>query len=95
MSALPDMKGAELAKAVAMRAEGLGKAYGAITVLSDVTLDIVAGEVHAIIGENGAGKSTLMKLLSGHVLPTAALREGAARCVVRAGVLPERDHLGI
>ncbi len=71
MSALPDMKGAELAKAVAMRAEGLGKAYGAITVLSDVTLDIVAGEVHAIIGENGAGKSTLMKLLSGHVLPTA------------------------
>ncbi|MEO3388145.1 sugar ABC transporter ATP-binding protein [Mesorhizobium sp. CAU 1741] len=53
-----------------MRAEGLGKAYGAITVLSDVSLDIRAGEVHAIIGENGAGKSTLMKLLSGHVKPT-------------------------
>lgn len=50
---------------VALRAEGLGKAYGPITVLSDVTIDIRAGEVHAVIGENGAGKSTLMKLLSG------------------------------
>lgn len=55
---------------VTLRAEGLGKAYGPITVLSDVTLDIRAGEVHAIIGENGAGKSTLMKLLSGHVQPS-------------------------
>jgi ribose transport system ATP-binding protein len=55
----------------ALRAEGLSKAYDAITVLTGVTLDIHAGEVHAIIGENGAGKSTLMKLLSGHVRPTA------------------------
>lgn len=55
----------------ALAAVGLTKAYGAITVLSDVTLDIRAGEVHAIIGENGAGKSTLMKLLSGYVPPTA------------------------
>ncbi len=55
---------------VVLRAEALSKAYGPITVLSDVTLDVRAGEVHAIIGENGAGKSTLMKLLSGHVRPT-------------------------
>ncbi|KQT05104.1 ABC transporter ATP-binding protein [Rhizobium sp. Leaf391] len=54
----------------ALRADCLGKAYGQITVLSDVTLDVRPGEVHAIIGENGAGKSTLMKLLSGHVAPT-------------------------
>lgn len=51
--------------------KALSKAYGAITVLSGITLDIQAGQVHAIIGENGAGKSTLMKLLSGHVHPTA------------------------
>jgi len=56
--------------ASALQAEGLGKTYGQITVLSDVALDVRAGEVHAIIGENGAGKSTLMKLLSGHVAPT-------------------------
>lgn len=54
-----------------LRADGVSKSYGAIEVLSDVNLDIRAGEVHAIIGENGAGKSTLMKLLSGHTPPTA------------------------
>ncbi|HBP30913.1 MAG: sugar ABC transporter ATP-binding protein [Advenella sp.] len=48
----------------------LSKAYGLITVLSAITLDIHAGKVHAIIGENGAGKSTLMKLLSGYISPT-------------------------
>ncbi|HVG48695.1 MAG TPA: sugar ABC transporter ATP-binding protein [Rubellimicrobium sp.] len=53
-----------------LRAEDLAKAYGPITVLSGVTLDIHGGEVHAVIGENGAGKSTLMKLLSGHVRPS-------------------------
>src|SRR5690554_6129594 len=53
-----------------LTAVGLTKAYGPVTVLSDVTLDIRAGEVHAVIGENGAGKSTLMKLLSGYVPPT-------------------------
>jgi ribose transport system ATP-binding protein len=54
----------------ALSARGLSKAYGAIDVLRGITLDIRAGEVHAIIGENGAGKSTLMKLLSGHLRPT-------------------------
>lgn len=55
----------------ALAAVGLTKAYGPITVLSDITLGIRAGEIHAIIGENGAGKSTLMKLLSGYTRPTA------------------------
>src|SRR5690606_5681279 len=54
-----------------LRAEGLSKAAGPITVRSAVTLDVRPGEIHAVIGENGAGKSTLMKLLSGHVAPTS------------------------
>lgn len=49
---------------------GVGKVYGANTVLAGVDLDIRAGEIHAVIGENGAGKSTFMKILSGHVAPT-------------------------
>ncbi len=65
-----DNAGADTAPGAVLHARGLSKDYGPITVLSDVTLDIQAGEVHAIIGENGAGKSTLMKLLSGHVAPT-------------------------
>ncbi|WP_051423835.1 sugar ABC transporter ATP-binding protein [Bordetella petrii] len=54
----------------ALRADSLGKVYGAITVLADISLELKAGEVHAVIGENGAGKSTLMKLLSGHAAPS-------------------------
>lgn len=63
--------GASGAVAATLAAQGLSKAYGQITVLSDVTIEVHAGEVHAIIGENGAGKSTLMKLLSGFVRPSA------------------------
>ena len=54
-----------------LRAEGMSKQYGPVTVLSEVTLDILPGEIHAIIGENGAGKSTFMRLLSGYAEPTA------------------------
>jgi len=53
-----------------LRAVHLSKQYGPVTVLSDVTLDVMPGEIHAIIGENGAGKSTLMRLLSGYAEPS-------------------------
>ncbi|HEY1774725.1 MAG TPA: sugar ABC transporter ATP-binding protein [Solirubrobacteraceae bacterium] len=41
------------------------KRFGGTEVLSDVTLDIAAGSVHALVGENGAGKSTLAKIIGG------------------------------
>ena len=53
-----------------LRAENLTKQYGLSTVLSEVSLDVLPGEIQAIIGENGAGKSTLMRILSGYVEPT-------------------------
>lgn len=44
---------------------GVCKTFGATMVVKRVTLEVLPGEVHALIGENGAGKSTLMKMIAG------------------------------
>jgi ribose transport system ATP-binding protein len=49
----------------------ISKHYGAIAALTDVSFDVLAGEVHALLGENGAGKSTLMNVASGTTTPDA------------------------
>ena len=50
---------------------GVSKSFHGIPVLTDINLDVVAGEVHAIVGENGAGKSTLMKIVAGAHQPSS------------------------
>jgi len=50
-------------------AAGLTKSFGAVRALRDVSLDILPGQVHGLVGANGAGKSTFLNVLGGVVTP--------------------------
>jgi branched-chain amino acid transport system ATP-binding protein len=52
-----------------LKVQNLVKRFGGLTATDDLSLDVVAGELHAIIGPNGAGKTTLIHQLSGEFFP--------------------------
>jgi len=71
--------------------EHASKAFGAIRALEDVSIDLNAGEVHALVGENGAGKSTLVKILGGVHLPDSGRLRIDGHEVVLQGPAAARD----
>lgn len=73
--------------AAAIRMQGISKSFSGVAALSDVNIEFLAGEVHAVLGENGAGKSTLMNIIAGVLQPTSGRIEIGGSVV--SGLSPE------
>jgi len=58
-------------RVAALRISGLRKSYGATAALVSCNMEVMPGEIRALLGENGSGKSTLVKILSGVMRPDA------------------------
>ena len=52
-------------KGTVLEVTGVSKSFGGIRAVTNASLQIGAGEIHALIGPNGAGKTTLFNLVSG------------------------------
>lgn len=65
MSSTPTSQLPETGADTVLSLRGITKTFGAVAALTDIDLDVAAGQVVAIVGDNGAGKSTLVKILSG------------------------------
>ena len=60
-----------IAASCCLRLEAVGRRFGALVAVSDVSLEIPYGERRAIIGANGAGKTTLFNTIAGDFPPTS------------------------
>ncbi|WP_033342702.1 multiple monosaccharide ABC transporter ATP-binding protein [Catenuloplanes japonicus] len=90
---------------VLLEMRNITKEFPGVKALSDVSLRVRAGEIHAICGENGAGKSTLMKVLSGVypygsydgqiVYQGSEVRFGDIRASERAGIVIIHQELAL
>ena len=79
---------------ILLEVRDLNKSFGGVNATAHVSLDVVAGEVHAIIGPNGAGKTTLISQLSGEMAPDSGeiLFDGTD---ITKLSMPARAHLGL
>jgi iron(III) transport system ATP-binding protein len=81
----------------ALAVEGLGKAFGAATVLDQARLQVAAGRVVALLGPSGCGKTTLLRCIAGLERPDAGEVRLDDRLLSGPGVFvaPERRRIGM
>ncbi len=79
---------------VLLRAGNVTRRFGGLTAVSDVSLELVEGEIHAVIGTNGAGKSTLINVLAGEIPITSGTVHLMGHDVT-AWTQPKRAHAGL
>jgi branched-chain amino acid transport system ATP-binding protein len=72
----------------------LDKRFGGLAVADGITLDVLAGELHAVIGPNGAGKTSLVNLIAGVLAPDGGEIHFAGQDITRLSV-PARARLGL
>jgi branched-chain amino acid transport system ATP-binding protein len=77
-----------------LQIEDLYKAFGALKATDHVTLEVRAGETHAIIGPNGAGKTTLISQLAGNLRPDTGRIRFAGEDITHLPA-PARSHKGL
>src|SRR5207302_8506420 len=65
------------------RASKIWKSFAGVRALADVSFQLRAGEVHALVGESGAGKSTLIKIITGAQQPDEGTLELAGQKIER------------
>jgi len=79
---------------VLLRGHDLTRRWGGLVAVNKVSLDLVRGHVHAVIGTNGAGKSTLINMLSGEIEPSGGRVELLGQDVTR-WPQPRRARAGL
>lgn len=82
------------ATAPALTVTGLGKRYGGVQAVDDISLRLASGERMGVIGPNGAGKTTLFKMIAGDVPPTTGSIDLFGRDVTRLEA-SRRARLGV
>jgi branched-chain amino acid transport system ATP-binding protein len=79
---------------ILLAASNISRRFGGLTAVDRVSLTLVRGEVHAVIGTNGAGKSTLVNVLAGELPPSSGRVQLHGRDVTRWSQ-PRRARAGI
>jgi len=93
-NSLLQSRGTSISSLPLVEVHGISKAFGGVQALSNVSLNIAPGEVHALVGENGAGKSTLIKVLSGYHRPESG-RVSVSGADLRLGDIAASEAAGI